>query len=157
MSPKPHTGYKRRFETCQLSVWSRQVFITEAISDEEATLFMSHGNRGAHSTAGRRGRVQVRVPAMAVEKVFSSQYSAVKIDIEGAEYDLMKFLPRLSRCGLLCAELHFPTQHSRKQGTEFVNVLRSMGFRSLPRRSPSFQGRHWTTFGTWTRHVAAAE
>lgn len=120
-------------------------------SETEVTLFLNRGkNKGAHSLHIKRGRDEVRVPAVNfTEAFFRVKPTLLKVDCEGSEYDLLEG-PSLPGVRALAVEYHLTQRAWRDLRAPKLHLsLLNRGFECT--RQPKFAGKNWTTLGWYVR------
>jgi FkbM family methyltransferase len=99
--------------------------VQEAIiaGEEEEIEFFISKDSGKHSTIQTRGREIIRVSSTNINKVLETyKPTAIKIDIEGAEYSLLKEIKDWSNIRLIIIEWHFNSMRSLKRGDKNARV-----------------------------------
>ena len=118
-------------------------------SPKHAVLFVGRASY-SHTLRPTRDREEIRVPAAPASQVFVAEVTAIKMDIEGSEYDVCEYLRRCPKCRLLFIELHLTTTEYRAAAPKLVKMVESLGFRAL--RKPDLTNhRLWHTTGIWQR------
>jgi FkbM family methyltransferase len=116
------------------------------------TLWLQPGpNRGAHSIAMRKSAAGCLVPCRTLAKLVATyEPTLLKIDVEGAEYELLDSLATLPRCVRgIAIELHFDKPDWRRRlAPRLVAILERQGF--VPTEPPELTGRA-RTLVTWLR------
>lgn len=135
--------------------WAEQVMPIRAAlvshNDKEVNLWLTGTKTmGSCSTTEFRGRTPVRVPAMNfLETVLKYQPDGIKMDCEGAEWDLLDCpLPLCVKD--VAAELHFTKRHWREISYPWLlDWMKEQGFEPL--REPKNTGSNWHTIAHWRR------
>jgi FkbM family methyltransferase len=128
-------------------------WFNEAVASEGGigVLYLNTGkNSGAHSLEIQRGRSATPVKKVAFRHIVGiAPFQAVKIDIEGGEYDLdMGLLP--DTCKALAMELHLNRREWRyDKAPRMVEAIRLQGFK--PIKEPNIGQKNWHTVGIWKR------
>ena len=113
-------------------------------------LYLAANNNAAHSTAPVAGRTMAPVASVPAHTVFLADVTAMKIDIEGAEYDIIDYVRLCPKLRLLVVELHLTRAEWKNAAKHFTAKLREFGFRAL-RKPVLDRATLWRTVGTWTR------
>jgi FkbM family methyltransferase len=101
----------------------------------EVALSLSPGNASGHSVRRNHGGPGLVVPAVALVGLLDEYRIArcdfLKLDCEGAEYDILYGLPRelFPRIRRLALEYHAGPEQKRAKGDELVAFLRGVGYR----------------------------
>jgi FkbM family methyltransferase len=107
-------------------------------------------NKALHSTVPVRGRESITVPACTLAWLLSQEKpSVVKIDVEGAEYDLLKTkLPKFVEH--LAVEWHLTKRGHRELASKYHYALvTEHKFHAM--REPDFTTGAWTQMGIYAR------
>jgi len=119
---------------------------------DQVSFFMSTSgkNPANYSTVAFRGRTEIVVKAENFQRVLEELHpDVVKIDCEGAEYELMPVGFRWPDCVKQVAmEIHFNKRRFRHTWRDHV-VAPHEGWRTV--RMPMETGSNWTTIGGWKR------
>lgn len=109
-------------------------------------------NTGAHSLIKRRGREPVEVMVRSfTDEVKEIRPDIIKIDIEGAEYELD--LDCLGSVRGVAIELHLQG-NQRIEAQRVHRYIRSLGFTVV--RQPTDTGRNWHTFSIYRKDAVVA-
>jgi FkbM family methyltransferase len=111
--------------------------VRAAVADTtgEVALSLSEGNSSGHSLRRDHGGDGVVVPAVALGRLLEEyridRCDFLKLDCEGAEYEILyglpkEYFPRIRRVAL---EYHANPDEKRGKGDELVAFLRGVGFR----------------------------
>jgi FkbM family methyltransferase len=147
----------RNFELLLLNTAAydgRVTTLNLAVAEERGvrSLWLHPGpNRGAHSIAMRKSAASCLVPCHTLaELVEPHEPTLLKIDIEGAEYELLDSLATLPCCVRgIAIELHFDEPDWRlRLAPRLVAGLERQGF--VPTQPPELTGRA-RTLVTWLR------
>lgn len=111
--------------------------VRAAVTDHAGivTLNLNADSGAGHSLHRDHGGPGVSVPAMTLADVFDAYAielcDFLKLDCEGAEYDILYKLPRpvFGRIRRLALEYHADPEVKRDRGDELVAFLRGVGFR----------------------------
>lgn len=115
------------------------------------------GNHGLASTTPSTRRTEVAVAVVYLEDLYE-QYKPtfVKVDCEGAEFDLLRHVPLPPSCRILCAEIHMNQPAFKRDAAELVRIIEEQGFVATLEPDVSENARAWngparTTNAIWTR------
>lgn len=116
--------------------------------DGETKIYLSTGiNAGNTSQTSRRGRFSQVVPKISFAKIMSSyQPESVKIDCEGAEYNIGRAFMWPSSVKNVCGEIHisgFGEEVARKYVNEYKDWAVVL--------APTIKKTLWHTLGSWQR------
>jgi FkbM family methyltransferase len=121
---------------------------------ETRVLYVAGGkNLGLHSLTPTRGRGEVRVPVAQFSRVLEyARPTLLKVDVEGAEYDLIEDfeagLPSYVRG--LALELHLTKPGWREHfAPRMMAAIANNQFAAV--RVPHFTSQNWATLGVWLR------
>lgn len=121
---------------------------------ETRVLYTANGkNLGLHSLTPTRGRGEIKVPVAQFSRVMEyCKPTLLKIDIEGAEYDLMHDieagLPDYVRG--LAMELHLTKPGWREfLAPRMLKAIADCGFSAV--RPPKITKLNWASLGVWLR------
>lgn len=90
--------------------------------EPEIEFFIS-SDSGKHSILPVRGRDSIKVPAVNInDAIKENGVTAIKMDVEGAEYDLIKAVDDWSNIRVAIIEWHFNAMKSLKPGVENSRV-----------------------------------
>ena len=115
-----------------------------------APFYISTGtNMQSHSIVAFKGRPVIRIPTDNFNNVLEEvRPDTVKMDVEGAEYDLLrKPLPRFVR--QLAVELHLNKRSWRAQAPDLARTLAEQ-FTTVV-RAPKVGEKNWDTMGVYSR------
>ena len=121
-------------------------FVQKAIvpNHEPDISFFISSDSGKHSILPVKGREVITVPAINInDAITSSGATAIKMDVEGAEYELIKSVKDWSPIRLVIVEWHFNSMRSLTKDKnyrvtlyqEIMNIFKNAGFdiiRGLP-------------------------
>lgn len=114
-------------------------------------------NHGLASTTPSDRRTEVAVPVAFIEDLYD-QYSPtfVKVDCEGAEFDLLRYATLPRSCRILCAEIHMNRPSFKRDAAELVKIIEEQGFVAVLAPDVSENARAWngparTTNAIWKR------
>lgn len=117
---------------------------------EQVLLYTNKGmNKGMHSLVVKRGRgVGILVDAVQFSKLLKKyKPSVLKIDIEGAEYDILT-QPLPAYVKEVTMEIHFGKRVNREvRAPELIKLFK--GWECI--KKPKLDGKNWTTIGAWKR------
>lgn len=105
-------------ETCEV--------VQKAISpiDEERIEFFISSDSGKHSILPVRGREHISVPAINInDAIKESGATAIKMDVEGAEYELIKAVTDWSQIRVIVVEWHFNALRALRKGKDHRTLL----------------------------------
>lgn len=109
-------------------------------------------NTGAHSLVKRRGREPVEIMVMSfANEVRKIKPDIIKIDIEGAEYELD--LDCLANVRGIAIELHLQG-NQRIEAQRVHRYIQSLGFTVV--RSPRDTGKNWHTYSIYRKDAVVA-
>lgn len=136
----------------KFSIDSIRAAVVGTVTTPKISLFVNQKkNNALHSTVPVRGRptqeVDTQSFSVLLEKI---EPTVVKIDIEGAEYDFNYSLLSSTKVRLVIMELHLTKKGFPEKAREVVAQLSASGFTAV--KVPSFEGKRWTTIGTWIRN-----
>jgi FkbM family methyltransferase len=111
--------------------------VRSAVTDAAGlvTLSVNADNSGGHSLHRDHGGPSVTVPAVTLQQIFDEYHITrcdyLKVDCEGAEYDILHGLPEryFSRIRRLVLEYHGEPAEKRARADDLVDHLRGVGFR----------------------------
>lgn len=133
--------------------------VRAAVTAAGATALLSRHdgrNTGGHQTGRIYGRTDVvQVPAIRLGDLLTPRTTVVKIDIEGAEFelDIARTLTG-SSVRVLVAELHLTSRAARiSHAPQLVSDLQAQRWSQLI--SPDIGSRNWTTIAAWLRSSSA--
>lgn len=127
--------------------------VPDHLNETEIPIYVNvKKNNALHSTVPVRGRETQMVLGMGFSMIFDAfKPTFVKIDVEGAEYDLpWEKLP--SSVTRLVMELHLTHRGHREAARLLVEKLKTVcGFTAViePKLDPA--GKNWTTMSSWRR------
>jgi FkbM family methyltransferase len=107
-------------------VENRCEVVQKAISptDEEKIDFFISTDSGKHSILKIRGRENISVPAINInDAIRESGATAIKMDVEGAEYELIKAVTDWSQIRVLVVEWHFNALRALRKGKDHRTQL----------------------------------
>jgi FkbM family methyltransferase len=107
-------------------VESRCEVVQKAISptDEEKIDFFISTDSGKHSILKIRGRENISVPAINInDAIRESGATAIKMDVEGAEYELIKAVTDWSQIRVIVVEWHFNALRALRKGKDHRTQL----------------------------------
>jgi FkbM family methyltransferase len=126
-------------------------------NDEKVIDFFISKDSGKHSTLQVRGREVIQVPAVNINDVIEEvKPTAIKVDIEGAEYQLLPAIKDWSGIRVAIIEWHFnaikPLDGSKQDETfrssafrECIQMFKDNGFDTI-RKIPGVEdGKNWIT------------
>lgn len=127
----------------------------------ETEFYLNKGmNHGLHSSVERRGRDVIVVNAANIINVLKSvKPTVMKVDCEGAEYELFQTLfsdlgakvwPAKVRA--LAVEWHFSKHDWKETAVAYSTKILSYGFEAV--RSPKFTGKDWATVAVYRKKQA---
>lgn len=109
-------------------------------------------NHGAHSSVPTRGRDVIRVPAMRIDKILkATKPTKLKVDCEGAEYDILLGLELPRSVKRIALELHLQKNAHREAAVQLHAQLVAQGFSVLRDPTPSFSTKAWHAIGVYGR------
>jgi FkbM family methyltransferase len=100
--------------------------VQKAISptDEEKIDFFISTDSGKHSILKIRGRENISVPAINInDAIKESGATAIKMDVEGAEYELIKAVTDWSQIRVIVVEWHFNALRALRKGKDHRTQL----------------------------------
>lgn len=116
-------------------------FIQKAIvyNNEEFIDFYISTDTGKHSIVPIKGRDKIKVPAININDVIElHKPTAIKMDVEGAEYKLIKEIKDWSNIRLAIIEWHFnsmrPSFNNKNKQESFyeaLNIFKNNGFNTI--------------------------
>jgi FkbM family methyltransferase len=107
-------------------VENRCEVVQKAISptDEEKIDFFISTDSGKHSILKIRGRENISVPAINInDAIRESGATAIKMDVEGAEYELIKAVTDWSQIRVIVVEWHFNALRALRKGKDHRTQL----------------------------------
>jgi len=88
-------------------------------TDDKKIDFFISTDSGKHSILKIRGRENISVPAINInDAIRESGATAIKMDVEGAEYDLIKAVTDWSQIRLIVVEWHFNALRALRKGKD---------------------------------------
>lgn len=115
-------------------------------SDESRKFYLNTKmNTGAHSFLVRRGRQEVNVSCANINEVIAlSRANKIKMDIEGAEYELICAIEHWAQIDEIIYEFDFAKLKDKehKRYFETIRILKRNGFRVQYNKAP---GKTWHT------------
>lgn len=109
-------------------------------------------NHGAHSSVPTRGRDVIFVPAVRIDKILKTvKPTKMKVDCEGAEYDILLDLELPRSVKRIALELHLQKTAHKEAAPRLHSQLIAQGFRVLRDPTPSFSTRAWHAIGVYAR------
>lgn len=109
-------------------------------------------NHGAHSSVPTRGREMMSVPAENFAAVLKEvRPNKIKMDCEGAEYDLLVDKPLPTFVKRIALELHLNKREYRETARYLHEQMLNQGFKCLKDPSPSFETKAWHVIGVYAR------
>ena len=151
ISYEPHPD---SFELLQMNAVSIDNHYAALVPDDfegnTCSLYVNPGkDNSAHSILPRRGRGEIRVPAVKFREVLEKyQPNKIKMDCEGGEYVLLA-KPLLLCVRMIAMEFHLTRGEWHNRGQDIRNRLLGQGFREIV--APKFFTKNWNTFGVFTR------
>jgi FkbM family methyltransferase len=143
------------FSLLKLNVEGKNVDCRKkAIVGETATgkmeFYLNRGiNKGAHSLYIKRGRDIVSVETTSIRKVLKEvKPEIVKIDTEGAEYDILDNF-NFDEVSQLAVEFHLNKKEWREKCGDYVQSILAAGFEVV--KPPKDTGQNWTTIGVFKK------
>lgn len=104
-------------------------------------------NKGAHSMITQRGRHKTTVPCVNINsEIRKHNPNKLKIDIEGAEYELIKAINNWENIVEVIFEYHI-TALKDSEGVklnELYEIMRKQGFQIFG-KDPNYLGKNWIT------------
>ncbi len=109
-------------------------------------------NHGAHSSVPTRGRDVILVPAVRLVDVFKSfKPTKIKVDCEGAEYEMLLGLELPKSVKRVALEIHLQKKAHKEAAVQLHKQFIAQGFKVLRDPSPSFETKAWHTLGVYGR------
>lgn len=109
-------------------------------------------NHGSHSSVPTRGREMMSVKAENFAAVLKEvRPSKIKMDCEGAEYDLLLNKPLPSYVKRIALELHLQKRAHRESASTLHEQMLAQGFKCLKDPTPSFITKAWHVIGVYAR------
>ena len=104
-------------------VVAKQLAVTNKRS-KQVNLYCNEGsNNGTHTVLQTRGRRKIKVPNVHISKTLS-RVTMVKLDIEGGEYGMERFLAEAPTIDVVLAEFHFKKKHHKSCAKSFHKTMR---------------------------------
>jgi len=113
-------------------------------------LYVNSGKvKGMHSIIKRRGRKSVDVKCLRFSTMLKKyKPSVIKMDIEGAEYELLERpLPEFVK--QLAMEIHLNKRGFKREAKKLIQSLADQGFRIL--KEPKLSKKRWATTASFKR------
>ena len=126
---EPHPRNFKRLQNHLLlnRVSDRVVAKQSAVTNKrvkQVNLYCNEGsNNGTHTVLQTRGRRKIKVPNVHVSKTLS-RVTMVKLDIEGGEYGMERFLAEAPTIDVVLAEFHFKKKHHKSCAKSFHKTMR---------------------------------
>lgn len=109
-------------------------------------------NHGAHSTVPTRGRDVMQVKGVPFQKVVKDvKPTKIKMDCEGAEYDLLLEAPLPKSVKMIALEIHLQKQAHKEAAPRLHAYLLEQGFEAIKDPTPSFSTKAWHAMGVYRR------
>ena len=102
-----------------------------------------------HRLDPKRGYSAITVRAVPIQRLLASNPVCVKMDVEGAEYELIPHVAGSASVEVLVVELHYGLKRYCAQARGTVDTLVAAGFRAV--RPPTFKMK-WAEVVTFTRY-----
>ena len=148
--PHPESFALLQMNAPHLSDNNYAALVPDNFEGDTCSLYVNRGkDNSAHSILSRRGRGEIRVPAVKFSEVVENyQPNKVKMDCEGGEYVLLAN-PLASCVRLIAMEFHLTRGEWHARGQDIRDSLLGQGFREVV--APKFFTKNWNTFGVFTR------
>lgn len=109
-------------------------------------------NHGAHSSVPTRGRDVIEVDGSPFQKVLAAvKPTKIKMDCEGAEYDLLLEAPLPKCVKQIALEIHLQKKAHKEAAPRLHAYLQEQGFSVLKDPTPSFSTKAWHALGVYGR------
>ncbi len=116
--------------------------------DGEIDFFLGPTDTSGYSAFVHGKRKLIKVKAVSFQRVLEEvQFNVVKLDIEGAEYEVPLEFPKSVRS--LAIEFHLNKKMWRAFAPLLVEKIEAQGFK--PTRAPVTNDKRWDTVGIWRR------
>lgn len=117
----------------------------------EIKFYLTAGiNKGSHTMVPTRGRIEVTVAALKFQTELARiRPQVIKMDCEGAEYELLLGCELPDSVREIALELHLNRKDWRAQAVVLIAQLEAQKFRAV--KHPKVGGKNWHTVGVWKR------
>ena len=126
--------------------------VSDTHLEPNVQLYVSDGtNKGSHTLKPTRGREPVTVAAHRIGNIFEMiQPEIMKVDIEGAEYDIFKSgLSLPATLDEITVEMHFKVKSHREAAVKLHEYFQEQGF--AVEQEPKLEGSNWYTLAKYIR------
>jgi FkbM family methyltransferase len=123
-----------------------------ASKDESIRLYVNSGaNKGAHATRPVRGREFIDVATTNLYEIFENfmEPEVLKVDIEGAEYEIFEGIDLPDCIEYITIEMHFGLKAHRPAAAKLHEYFLDQGFKA--KKPPKLTGGDWYTLAQYTR------
>lgn len=147
--PEPHSMVLAQINAPEAEL-RQQALVRNPTSDRvELWLAPSGLNSGNSSLRAAKGRTPLEVEVADWDAVMNEvQPSVIKMDCEGAEYNLLSG-PIPNHVKQIAMELHLMQPEWRAEALKVVRWFKRNGWECV--KEPRFTDKNWTTLGGWRR------